>query len=727
MSGDFAWDEPEWAVSPQPQLPEPSTSETAPACARGAPGTPEPKAPDAKQVTAQEEHCSDHEAIGRAKELVAAVAAAHPLRGRRYDHQVQTSTQWLRVVDKPARFAKESVAGQHNDVWSATARAAGLRRLVVDDVSVDELQVVLGVRAPSDGPISGDQLRAVQSALQGKIPGATSAEVWGTHERPDVLLVYARRPQPRRVPASVREAPRIGKLYTDRDYARRLFRDEAGLARSESTLRPDGSRYTRWSAPKVVAIEDHDDGPAIIIKPLPGQVLSDFVRALPRLQQALALPNAAVWYDSTHTRVVLAARCTVPSWPDRVIPEPDSMLRVRSEAEAIAGYPELALPVGRTIDGDDIKVRLQDALHVLVAGGTGAGKTRTLLTWVTMLLAGGAIVVVADAKGEDDWSPLAEYREGPGIVMLARTISEILRAVAFVAREREERARRSRLMKSHGIEGYAEPALVFIFDEFRAFRLDLAERKMQGDAASVMSAMNGLLSKGRSRRVHVMFVAQSVYDDSFPRKWMSNIRLRLWLGKEGSATDFRNFAGGDAGGAVAMEAANHIPKSARGRGIVMQTSSDDTEGQASAATLFQAPYGYTPGIDPVKETPDSTTLDAWELFRHEFEAVPRLVPRIGIDFTQTTGVTPDTYVKQSKDGTISPPTAPGGDAACWHSWSYAEIAQLPLIPLDDTRGPIHSRERFDPTSPAYEGDLEPDGPGTHFTPRFSDDVPASIS
>lgn len=636
---------------------------------------------------------SEEQFIVYARGLVAARERAQPLAAVHHDHRRPVTTRWLPVQDKPLQWAQEVAAGAHVGALRTAGAAADIGRVspasppTATDTSVAFALRYEGKRGGAD--VAAQQLRAVEASLFPQVPRALRvACTWG---HASTIRVELRRRRRTAIPDSALKARALAKMFVDDRYAAQIWKSAGLTVRTERGV----------ARPIIEAIEDSDTGVQLRVRPVPGQALAQFLRASEALSSLLDLPHLAITAGETKLRVIMHSRTHAQKFPDRVIPEPDCVVRVRSQAEAVNAYKDLRICVGRTADGRDLAYGLEEAIHTIIGGGTGAGKTRTVLTWLALLLVGGADVAIANCKPGRDYYALFASR-APGIRILAQeTDAEIVRAITWVYDELQARLERETTAAAYGVNGYAERPIIFVVDEFPTFLRRARQRAAKGgpdDWRRIEDMIATLLQQGRSQRIHLWFLVQSFYDKGFPGDWMSNIKLRLWLGEPGKPTDMANFAGGDDGGTVALAAARPN-KGIKGRGIVMVAKDGDEE--ALTAQTFQAPYGYTPNWDPTRERPDAETLSLWQEFEQTLTLTPRFEPRLGLDFVNRSAVEPDPAYTKVKDGVVSPASAPGGGDEDWTKWSVAELGQLPLVELDGPDGPIPERRQLDLTTPEY--------------------------
>lgn len=462
------------------------------------------------------------------------------------------------------------------------------------------------------------------------------------------------------------------------------------LTQAETTPRtnPDGSttQVTRVAAPELtrVRFDAENGGWRIHVRPLPGQKLGDFQAAIPALQAAWRLPSITAG-ASRDQAVILNLGTHRPSFPAALYPNPREITRVTTEAGAVAAYETLEIDLGITPDGRRLTYKPKAAPHALVAGGTGSGKSVFLRGVVETFRAAGADIVIADGKSSGDYSALAAPGVAANVLHVGGDEASILRTVQYAYDEMQQRKSVIDALKIRGVGGNPFRPLLFLFDESADFT-KRAKQRPQKDFARYTMMMDSLLSQGRSMRVHLILCAQTLYSESIPNSWQSNISTKIVLGKPDAMSLEK--AVEDASLRPRAEALrSQIDTRTKGRGLYVFY--DDRSGE-SDVTLLMTPFSYSPAAG-LGDAPDARARKAWSIFKeHVSDAVPRFSARLGIAFDHDLGEVDSGY--KSAD-----------DHADWHGYSLPELAQLPMVPLDDSAGPIETAKRYDRAAPEYAG------------------------
>lgn len=154
------------------------------------------------------------------------------------------------------------------------------------------------------------------------------------------------------------------------------------------------------------------------------------------------------------------------------------------------------IPIGAGENGP-IMVDTKKKPHIMVAGETGAGKTRRSL-WpiISACVASGAYVIVLNGRGAD----FLPFREHPNIKFIRGHRTQMPKiAYEFLNAAVQEMDRRDRVLYEHGVstwnrlpEGVDNPAeIVIVIDEFLSLaraQSDNASRKAMMEAAIQLSA-----------------------------------------------------------------------------------------------------------------------------------------------------------------------------------------------------------------------------------------------
>lgn len=151
--------------------------------------------------------------------------------------------------------------------------------------------------------------------------------------------------------------------------------------------------------------------------------------------------------------------------------------------------------LGPNETGVTVSLHLQDIIHLLIGGQTGAGKTYTMRSLARQFADGRNQIVLADGKRGDGLGILNGL---PGQVgPLAVDRQTMIDSLGWTHDEMTKRYdavnQRGGLAWADG-EPSAPPHVLVFFDEFQVYR----------DDAAVMTLMHSLVAQGRSARIHVI-------------------------------------------------------------------------------------------------------------------------------------------------------------------------------------------------------------------------------
>lgn len=288
------------------------------------------------------------------------------------------------------------------------------------------------------------------------------------------------------------------------------------LSRSEKAAghRGAGAVITS-SAPARLAVHDESG--------VRSDVLADVLDDAGSVALSFAMRLAALG-GGRRSRGGLPTRVRLPDVIPRVMAG-DAIARCwRNQPDALVAV------IGADVDGP-VTITLDGACsHALVAGTTGAGKTRLLETLALSLAAthspAALNIVVIDFKGGNELAGLIRLPHCVGAVS-DRDSADVDRAIAALTREL---ARRDEVLASAnatdradyiGRTGSPMPRLLVIADEFGQFRREDA-------AGGRIAALLRIAAQGRSKGVHLVLATQSPSVD-VTAEIRQNVGARLCL------------------------------------------------------------------------------------------------------------------------------------------------------------------------------------------------------
>ena len=275
-----------------------------------------------------------------------------------------------------------------------------------------------------------------------------------------------------------------------------------------------------------------------------------------------------------------------------------------SAAEATANYHKFKFRLGVNELNEPLEYSPMHYPHLLVIGGTGAGKSVFVRTFLeSSFRPAGWAIWIADGK-KTDYASLGNVAN---VVMISSDTAEHVRLIHAIVEEIDRRAVIAQKRKIQGHpDPFAFPPWLVILDEFASVRRDI-EGLYNGtddkDAEFIADFLH-VLRKGREFRVHVAIFTQDLYDKTIPGDARGNIKLIVSLGAPEEMTLKKAFP------RELQDKARRIGQriNAGGRGLV-------ADPDAATVVEFQGYYGYTPGmnLDDPKATDDMRA--AWRAYR----------------------------------------------------------------------------------------------------------------
>lgn len=409
---------------------------------------------------------------------------------------------------------------------------------------------------------------------------------------------------------------------------------EAGLLLIEK--KPDGAN--RITAPGVVDALPYGDAAALVVETPPRITLSDWQRATPVLENLLGVqglritaPEAGrIWIAPPPA--VKGVTAYVPTAREMLhyaeagrftttAKRQDMARLLLSTAAAQAAYSEARWVLGRTEDGEVLTAPIQGPMpHIVAAGGTGSGKSYWIQWLATMLAATGGDLIICDGKGGPDYIEIA--RNVPNVKAFSRTDAE---HVALLSWLHDEMNYRYEMMADDSDAAFRP--VYMIFDEYGAFMETLQKDKasaLYDDSEEITSMVTRILQKARAAKIHMVFISQTIYAETFPGKQLENIPVGMSLGKPKTRVTLEKLSG--EAYAQAKELVATVPSGKPGVGLV--TMSTDA---GATAKKVATPFGYVPGRIEKNLDAGDAVLRAWrEVERDVYADLVSLTPRMGL-------------------------------------------------------------------------------------------------
>ncbi|WP_157897306.1 cell division protein FtsK [Mycobacteroides franklinii] len=488
----------------------------------------------------------------------------------------------------------------------------------------------------------------------------------------------------------------LGKLRDDDWWAQ--VSESAGIADSASSTESLTGRFgaverkvTTIGIPVIQGVDVTQDGLEISFSHSAGASAAKWSKGLDLLRNGFR----AQGMDSSNLRLADTADGGVrmvfddaPSaFPAAVCIEPPSAV-ASSNTDAIKRYEGAAWTLGVDARGKTIQFPIEDFTHVLVVGGTGAGKSVWARSIIEMFrtgyrdpdtgrdTAGGFTCYVSSGKVTD----FVTLSKLPGVAMVAGDAAQtavMVRAVKDEAVRRYDEAAAAKLRGETRAFDY--PPVVLFLDEWGATWLALSS--MYKSTSDFETDIDWILRVGREARVHVVLLSQTIRKTgagAVPGSWQANLGLTISLGKPEAET-YNNPAVFPSGSRERAELVGNRIAGKRGRGMAV------LEG---TVTEFQSYYVWSPGTtslapdaDKKVSPPTDEVRSSWERWEPVSASVPWLSPRLGLR--------------------VSGPEWAGTPG---ERTDLKDVLATPIVALTDRAGNVkQGMERFDPWSPEWAG------------------------
>lgn len=170
--------------------------------------------------------------------------------------------------------------------------------------------------------------------------------------------------------------------------------------------------------------------------------------------------------------------------------------------------------------------------HILVAGGTGSGKSIFISFLILEFRKHQSTVYIADPKNSDLGS-LSYYF---GEKYVATTPNNIARIVRLVVEEMQERYQYMRENFQYGanFSDHGFKPVWLIFDEMGAFQASGMDKKSKEVIVEVMDGIKQIILLGRQAGVFILISAQQMRSETLNTDLRDNLGLRIALGANSS-------------------------------------------------------------------------------------------------------------------------------------------------------------------------------------------------
>lgn len=200
--------------------------------------------------------------------------------------------------------------------------------------------------------------------------------------------------------------------------------------------------------------------------------------------------------------------------PDRLV------LQSRNQKQEI---DNLDIDLGYGVNYNPVKCP-----HILVAGGTGSGKSVFISFLILEFLKRQSTVYIADPKNSDLGS-LACYLGDKYVATTPNNIARIVRLVVEEMQERYQYMRDNFLYGSNFADHGFKPVWL-IFDEMGAFQASGTDKKSRETIAEVMDGIKQIILLGRQSGIFILVSAQQMRAETLNTDLRDNLGLRIAFG-----------------------------------------------------------------------------------------------------------------------------------------------------------------------------------------------------
>lgn len=259
--------------------------------------------------------------------------------------------------------------------------------------------------------------------------------------------------------------------------------------------------------------------------------------------------------------------------PDRLV------LQSRNQKQEI---DNLDIDLGYGVNYNPVKCP-----HILVAGGTGSGKSVFISFLILEFLKRQSTVYIADPKNSDLGS-LAYYLGDKYVATTPNNIARIVRLVVEEMQERYQYMRDNFQYGSNFTDHGFKPAWL-IFDEMGAFQASGTDKKSKEIIVEVMDGIKQIILLGRQAGIFILVSAQQVNaSTTLSTELRDNLFLRIALGANSNEGYRMVF------GSATPDKLKPIEEKGAGY-LYMQGSGKET------AQYWESPYLDTAQFDFIKE------------------------------------------------------------------------------------------------------------------------------
>ncbi|WP_010170776.1 FtsK/SpoIIIE domain-containing protein [Bacillus coahuilensis] len=174
--------------------------------------------------------------------------------------------------------------------------------------------------------------------------------------------------------------------------------------------------------------------------------------------------------------------------------------------------------------------------HILIAGGTGSGKSIFISYLLLEFLKQNSSVYIIDPKNSDLGS-LSHYIGEERVATTANNIARVVRLAVTEMKERYDYMNKNFKYGSNFSDHGYKPIWV-IFDEMGAFQASGTDKQSKAVVGEVMDGIKQIILLGRQAGVFILIAAQQMRSEILSTDLRDNLGLRISLGSN-SAEGYR--------------------------------------------------------------------------------------------------------------------------------------------------------------------------------------------
>lgn len=226
--------------------------------------------------------------------------------------------------------------------------------------------------------------------------------------------------------------------------------------------------------------------------------------------------------------------------------------------------------------------------HILVAGGTGSGKSVLISFLILELLRRNCEIFVADPKNSDLGS-LSHYLGEEHVATSPNNIARVVRlAVEAMQKRYAIMQEPDRFIYGGNFVDHGFNPIYVIFDEMGAFQASGTDKVSKAVVSEVMDGIKQIVLLGRQAGVFILIAAQQMNANTLNTDLRDNLGLRIALGANSSEGYRMVF------GSATPESIPPIEK--KGAGLLYIQSSGK-----ESASYYESPFFDTKNLDFIAE------------------------------------------------------------------------------------------------------------------------------